>query len=256
MERATGTPFAQFAAKNIFEPLGMTVTHYHTDESRLVKWRALAYEGPGTDFRLDTPSNERAGAGGLFTSVRDLLRWDENFYTAQVGGRSVIDRLQTRGTLNNGTTLAYAWGLEIGSYRGLRIVEHAGSLGGYRAHLLRFPDQHASVAVLCNLGSIDPSTLARRRVGRVPRLAIHRARGSVPRSGDGSAASAIREREPAGHRHESTSVRSVRPLLQRRGRRDVHRRDEGGPADAAARQRRRPGRSRAGRRRRRSAFAV
>ena len=162
VERATGTPFAQFAAKNIFEPLGMTVTHYHTDESRLVKWRALAYEGRGTDFRLDTPSNERAGAGGLFTSVRDLLRWDENFYTAQVGGRSVIERLQTRGKLNNGTTLAYAWGLEIGSYRGLRIVEHAGSLGGYRAQLLRFPDQHASVAVLCNLGGIDPSTLARR----------------------------------------------------------------------------------------------
>jgi CubicO group peptidase (beta-lactamase class C family) len=162
VERATGTPFAQFAAKNLFEPLGMTVTHYHTDESRLVKWRALAYEGRDTDFRLDTPSNERAGAGGLFTSVRDLLRWDEDFYTFQVGGRPVIERLQTRGKLNNGTTLAYAWGLEIGTYRGLRIVEHAGSLGGYRAHLMRFPDQHVSVAALCNLGSINPSALARR----------------------------------------------------------------------------------------------
>ena len=164
VERATGTPFAEFAARNIFDPLGMSVTHYHTDESRLVKWRALAYARRGNDIRLDTPSNERAGAGGLFTSVRDLLRWDENFYTAQVGGRPVIERIQTRGKLNNGTTLAYAWGLEIGTYRGLKIVEHAGSLGGYRAQLLRFPDQHVSVAALCNLGSIDPSTLSRRVV--------------------------------------------------------------------------------------------
>ena len=52
-----------------------------------MKWRALAYEGQGFDFNLDTPNNERAGAGGMFTNVRDLLRWDENFYTGQVGGR-------------------------------------------------------------------------------------------------------------------------------------------------------------------------
>jgi CubicO group peptidase (beta-lactamase class C family) len=62
VERATGTPFAEFAAKNLFEPLGMTVTHFHTDESRLIKGRALAFERRGSELRLDTPSNERAGA--------------------------------------------------------------------------------------------------------------------------------------------------------------------------------------------------
>ena len=53
----------------------MTVTHYHTDETRLVKWRALAYDARATDAAmLDTPNNERAGAGGVFTNVRDLLQ--------------------------------------------------------------------------------------------------------------------------------------------------------------------------------------
>jgi hypothetical protein len=74
----------------------------------------------------------------------------------------VIRRLQTQGRLNDGTTLAYAWGLEIGTYRGLPIVEHGGSLGGYRANILRFPLQHTSVALLCNLGTIAPAGLARR----------------------------------------------------------------------------------------------
>jgi CubicO group peptidase (beta-lactamase class C family) len=162
VERAVGKPFATYASEQIFEPLGMAVTHYHVDESRLVKGRAMAYAGrPGT-LGLDTPNNERAGAGGLFTNVRDLLRWDENFYDARIGGQSLVAQLQSTGTLNNGTALDYAWGLQIGRYRGLKIVEHGGSLGGYRAHLLRFPEQHFSVALLCNLASIAPGNLARR----------------------------------------------------------------------------------------------
>lgn len=162
VERATGTPFAEFADAGIFKPLGMTVTHYHVDASRIVKNRAMAYAGgAGGELRLDTPSNERAGAGGVFTNLPDLLRWDNNFYDPRVGGAGVIARLLSTEPLNDGKPSQYAWGLEIGAYRGLRIVEHGGSLGGYRAHLLRFPDLHESVALLCNMGSIVPGNLAR-----------------------------------------------------------------------------------------------
>jgi CubicO group peptidase (beta-lactamase class C family) len=162
VQRATGVPFAQFAERHIFAPLQMRVTHYHVDSGRLIKGRAYAYEpGANGTWRLDTPSNERAGAGGVYTNVHDLLRWDENFYKPQVGDSALLHRLQTPGTLNNGQPLTYAWGLEIGKYRGLAIVEHGGSLGGYRAHLIRFPQQHASIATLCNLGTITPAGLVR-----------------------------------------------------------------------------------------------
>ena len=161
VERATKTPFAEYAERKIFQPLGMAVTHFHVDESRLVKHRASAFSRQGERLVLDTPSNERAGAGGVFSSVRDLLHWDENFYTARVGGRALVDQVQTPGTLNDGTVLNYAWGLQIGKYRGLKLVEHSGSLGGYRAHLMRFPDAHYSLAALCNLGSSAPGTLLR-----------------------------------------------------------------------------------------------
>jgi len=164
VERATGTKFAAFADANIFKPLGMEVTHYHVDARRLVRHRALAYGGRAGQWTLDTPINERAGAGGLYTSIPDLLKWDENFYTGRVGGPEVLKKLQTPGTLNDGKTLAYAWGLQIGDYRGLPIVEHSGSLGGYRAHLLRVPARHTSVALLCNASSIAPTALARRVV--------------------------------------------------------------------------------------------
>jgi hypothetical protein len=61
--------------------------------------------------------------------------------------------------LTNGTTLPYAFGLQIGSYRGLRTVRHAGSLMGFKADLVRFPDQRLSIVTLCNLESINPTAL-------------------------------------------------------------------------------------------------
>ena len=158
--RAAKTTFGEFARERIFKPLDMPVTHFGDDATRLVKDRAYGYTwGSRGEPRLDTPGGERVGAGGLFTNVRDLLRWDQNFYSAKVGGRTLIDRVQTPGLLNSGSALTYAWGLQVGAYRGLKVVEHSGSLGGYRAHLARYPDRHVSVAVLCNLGVITPGSL-------------------------------------------------------------------------------------------------
>jgi CubicO group peptidase (beta-lactamase class C family) len=159
--RATGTSFGAFVDANIFAPLGMSSSHVHDDDARLVKGRAYGYSRAAGGLRLDTPAGERVGAGGVFSTIRDLQKWDENFYTARIGGRALIEQVQTPGKLSDGQTLTYAWGLQIGRYRGQPIVEHGGSLGGYRAHLIRFPEQHVSVACLCNLGSIAPGALAR-----------------------------------------------------------------------------------------------
>jgi CubicO group peptidase (beta-lactamase class C family) len=163
VERATGTPFAAYADASIFEPLGMTVSHFHTDLARLVKLRAYAYDRrPDGTFALNSPQNERAGAGGLFTTVRELARWDENFYDGRIGGLDLIRMLETPGRLTSGTELTYAWGLTVGSSRGLSTVEHSGSLGGYRAHIIRFRSAHTSVAVLCNVSNVSTGAVVRR----------------------------------------------------------------------------------------------
>ena len=161
IERATGVKFADYADQQIFKPLGMTVTHFHTDARRLVPNRALGYGGRTGAWTLDTPINERAGAGGLYTNIADLQKWDENFYSGKVGGKEVIDQLLTRGVLNNGRPLAYAWGLQVGNYGNEEIVEHSGSLGGYRAHIFRVPSRHTSVALLCNTSTADTTPLVR-----------------------------------------------------------------------------------------------
>jgi CubicO group peptidase (beta-lactamase class C family) len=163
VERATGTPFTAYADASIFQPLGMTVSHFHTDLTRLVPGRAHAYDRrPAGSFALNSPQNERAGAGGLFTTVRELAQWDENFYDRRVGGPDIIRMLETPGRLNSGTELTYGWGLMAGSYRGVPIIEHSGSLGGYRAHVIRFRPMHTSVAILCNVSNVTTGTIVRR----------------------------------------------------------------------------------------------
>jgi CubicO group peptidase (beta-lactamase class C family) len=156
VERATGTPLAEYAKRRIFEPLGMRDTQFYDDVTRVVKNRAFAYERTNSGLRDDTPHSQRTGAGGLLTTVRDLLAWDNNFHEPKVGTKALIAEMQQPGALASGKPLTYARGLEIGAYRGLPIVEHGGSLGGYRAHLIRFPDARTSIACLCNFGTSDP----------------------------------------------------------------------------------------------------
>lgn len=163
VEQVTGQPLRQFASERIFAPLGMTHTHFHDDPGHVMKDRAMSYEPDGAGgVRISYLQNfDKTGAGGLYSTVEDLAKWDANFYSHRIGGDALQRLIHTRGVLTSGDTLRYAFGNEVATYRGLRTDEHGGSMMGYKAHLLRFPDQKLSVIETCNLGSIDPGPIAR-----------------------------------------------------------------------------------------------
>src|SRR5258708_7649998 len=164
VKRVSGKTLREFAGENIFTPLAMTHTQFRDDHTSLIADRALAYDAKekSAGYRLDVSYFEQTGDGAVHTSVEDLLKWDENFYSGQVGGKEFLTEIQERGKLNTGKALDYAKGLFIQDCRGLHTASHGGSWGGYRAELLRFPEQHFSVACLCNLGSARPSNRAHR----------------------------------------------------------------------------------------------
>ena len=82
----------RFTTKNIFEPLGMTHTHFRDDHEEVIKHDALGYEQDGKDkpFRMNLTNFDTAGATSLHTTVEDLQLWDENFYHPRVGGEVFI----------------------------------------------------------------------------------------------------------------------------------------------------------------------
>lgn len=162
VERATGQALRRFADENIFVPLGMVHTHFHDDRNHVVEDRAMAYSvGDDGDYRLDWYTNfDKVGSGGLLTTVEDLLLWDRVFYEKTLGGEEFVDQMLERGKLEDGEVLDYAFALAHEEYRGLPTIEHSGGFMGFRAQLLRFPDQRLSVASLCNLASANPSLIS------------------------------------------------------------------------------------------------
>ena len=162
VKRVTGVSLRRYADSVFFQPLGMTATHFHSDHSEIVPNRTSAYVRNSGRWTIDIPVFDNYGATSLFTTVGDLAKWDENFYTAKVGGQAFIDAMLKPGIFNNGWAQNYASGVVLGHYKGRNIIEHAGSDAGYRAHFLRFPEQHFSVIVLANLGEINPADLCRK----------------------------------------------------------------------------------------------
>ena len=166
VERVSGKPLGEFARERIFQPLGMKSAQFRDKHAEIIPGRALGYavdaEAPqGTVRFKNALSNwEQTGDGALHLSIEDLVKWDENFYQPRVGGQSLIDRLTQRGQLDDGEKIGYARGLFVDEYRGVPRVHHAGNWVGSNAMLARFPQQHTSVAILCNFEGAEASELS------------------------------------------------------------------------------------------------
>jgi len=168
--RLTGKSLAQFAEERIFRPLGMRDTRFLADRNAVIPNLAESYAPRDRSFRIQRSHYDGAiqGPGGIHTTVEDFGRWLNNYDSAAVGSRDIINTMTTATTLNNGRPAssgvgqAYAVGLVVGTLRGLRVVSHGGNWGGFRGHFLRFPDQRFAVATFCNLTTSGPDSLARK----------------------------------------------------------------------------------------------
>jgi CubicO group peptidase (beta-lactamase class C family) len=160
--RVTGKPYPDLVREYILQPLGMNVTTFNDTFKRIVPNRALAYSpGEAGGYETDISFCGGYADGAILSSVGDLFLWDQNFYDNKLGGgQDFIQQIVTPALLNNGEAIGYAFGLMVGDYKGLRTVRHGGAWAGYRAELLRFPDQRFSVICLANLGTFQPWSLA------------------------------------------------------------------------------------------------
>jgi hypothetical protein len=162
VKRVSGKSLREFTTERIFVPLGMQHTHFRDDHAETIKHQAYGYSKDKGTWELSITNFDTVGATSLFTTVEDLALWDENFYTGKVGGPHFTETMLTHDALTNGEKNSYAFGLVTEKYRGLDVVDHSGSDAGYRSDLLRFPQQHFSVAALCNAGDSGPSTLTQK----------------------------------------------------------------------------------------------
>ena len=168
VQRASGQTLREYSRKKIFKPLGMKDTHFHDNPVHIVKNRAMSYmpvaksgvEGAEDYVQSYQGNFALPGAGGLYTTVEDLERWDRNFLNNKLGRPDFVDVMHTKGVLNSGEILDYAFAIREDKHRGFRTLGHSGSFMGFKSHYVRFPDQQLSTWVMCNMGEIVPEELA------------------------------------------------------------------------------------------------
>jgi hypothetical protein len=159
VEKVSGQTMNEFTRAEFFLPLGMISTQWRDEFRRVVLNRAIAYSsGPG-GFLMDMPFEDIYGNGGLLTTVGDLLKWNQNQEDGKIGGRELIDVQQKQTALRDGKPVGYAAGLFVGTWRGHKEISHSGATAGYRAWLARVPEEHLSVAVLCNDAAANTTQL-------------------------------------------------------------------------------------------------
>ncbi|GEN11903.1 hypothetical protein MFU01_69400 [Myxococcus fulvus] len=163
VRRVSGKSLRAFADERIFKPLGMADTSFRDDQEPPIPQRVTGYmpraEG---GWRLSAADLGFKGTSAVYSSVNDMLTWQQNLLDGRLGGTALRDLLQTSGRLNDGRETGYGGGLRLGTYRGLRTVTHDGYMVGFRTESILFPAQKLAITVLCNDGKIDPTVLARK----------------------------------------------------------------------------------------------
>lgn len=142
-----GRSLPLLAEERLFAPLDMTASFFRDQETPLPPEAARGhFVADDGGISVEPARFHAVGAGGLWTTVDDLARWDAAFYEE----RSIASRLTERGALDDGTPIHYGWGLSMRTHRGLPIQSHGGSFPGWASKMVRFPTEHTTVIILAN----------------------------------------------------------------------------------------------------------
>jgi len=160
VERVSGQTLEAFAAEQIFQPLRMHHSAFHDDPGAIIGSQAYGYLSTAAGFARAPEGIGAFGAAGVFSTVKDLVRWDENFNHPIVGDAATIAQMLTPGRVASGRSIRYGFGLFIQNYKGLPIVSHGGMFPGISTQIMRFPEQQFSVICLANTTAINPSVIA------------------------------------------------------------------------------------------------
>jgi len=159
IEWASGEPYCRFLQQRIFAPLQLAQTGCDWS-SALVPHRAYGYRpsahGPVAVENDDLSS--LAGAGNLYSSAGDLIRWTEALHGGKVLSPASLSEMTT--PFLNG----YGYGLEVDGEGATRDIFHNGTVDGFFSCLDYIPQTKTTVVVLSNLvgegNHSTPGTLA------------------------------------------------------------------------------------------------
>jgi CubicO group peptidase (beta-lactamase class C family) len=160
IEESSGQPYAGYLAEHIFRPLGLDSTGYD-DSGAILPHRAEGYVLAGEVYRNANfiDMSNLAGAGGLYSTVLDLYKWDRALYSGDVLGESSREAYFTP-TADVGEGMGYAYGWGVFEISGRKYTLHGGDMSGFSTFAIRYRDEELYVAVLSNLETANSGVVA------------------------------------------------------------------------------------------------
>lgn len=155
IERVSGQGYAAFLREQLLQPLGLNDTD-HDSDAAIVPLRA------GGHTRVDGQLQHAAyinmevaqAAGALYSTTHDLLRWTRALFGGRVLSPAALTMMTTPGLGH------YGMGVVVRDVNGRQLIEHAGSIEGFNAHLAYYPQSEITVVVLANVNGNSPTELA------------------------------------------------------------------------------------------------
>jgi CubicO group peptidase (beta-lactamase class C family) len=175
INRVAGMFYGDFLQQRVFAPLGMSRTRIISDAD-IVPDRASGYEkgesGALRNQSYVSPALNRTADGSLYSTVLDLIKWDQALYDDAVLPHRQLERMWRIDPHRNGQRPLYnfGYGWESNRLRDHRLVEYDGNWQGFQAVMSRYDDRKLTIILLTNLslcraerlghtvaGLIDPS---------------------------------------------------------------------------------------------------
>jgi CubicO group peptidase (beta-lactamase class C family) len=148
IEKVTGKHFPEYMQQKFFGPLQMTHTHIFTIGDTLTSTPSFTGTGSywGFDF-LDATYGDK----NVYTTPRDLLKWDQALYSGQVIRQSLLDTAFTGYSNERASVHNYGlgWRLQL-LPNGKKVIYHFGKWHGFNAAFARLTDEKATIIILGN----------------------------------------------------------------------------------------------------------
>lgn len=163
--KVSGKPYADYLKETFFDPLGMKNTGAHYAGIKLEQ-EAKGYGGISSKYEeaLNWDMSWAGAAGNLYSTVDDLLKWNEALHSGKILNEKSLKAAITPVTLNNGEKQQYGYGLGLNKYRGMDIIGHSGGLHGFITHLSYYPKEKITVVMFSNTAepevNFDPNKIA------------------------------------------------------------------------------------------------
>ncbi len=169
VEKASGRSFPDFLQERIFKPLNMIDTLAYVRGKNRVSNRAFGYTKEDKRWNMtdQSPTSATLGDGGIYSSLADLLQWDE-----ALGRHSLLGEAEMRPALTpvrvpskgptgpDGAPADYGFGWFLNGWKGHPRMWHYGETVGFRTAIQRFTDDGLTVVVLCNRADLDAAALS------------------------------------------------------------------------------------------------